>query len=235
MKIKEKKEAIRLRKLGRSYGEIRKRIKVSKSTLTLWLRDIKLSKKQQKRIYIELRQKNAYRLARANQRKRIKETKKVVNEAKKEAINFLKNPLFLAGMMLYWAEGDKSDITEIVKFSNSDPAMIKLIMRWFREICFVPENKFRVTIFIHRLFCRKNIESFWSKVTGVPLNQFYKTQVKPTSLTYRKNRLYNGTCAIRIENRKLFRKIKGWKLGIIETLYENKFVPVAQMDRARDL
>ena len=28
--------------------------------------------------------------------------------------------------------------------------------------------------------------------------------------------LYNGTCAIRTSNKDLFRKIKGWRLGIVD-------------------
>ena len=38
MKLNERIEAIRLRKLGKSYSEIRKKVKVSKGTLSLWLR-----------------------------------------------------------------------------------------------------------------------------------------------------------------------------------------------------
>ena len=218
MKLKEKIEAIRLRKLGKSYGEIRKKARVSKGTLSLWLRNIELTPGQEKRLYVELRQKNAYRMAKLNQRKRIDKTKKILKEAKKEVSSYFTNPLFLAGLMLYWAEGDKSEEDELVKFSNSDPAMIKLMMRWFGEICKVPEEKFRITLYIHELFCRKDIEKYWSKLTKIPLAQFHKTQVKPTSLRHRKNPLYNGTCAIRISNRDLFRRIKGWKLGFLEKI-----------------
>ncbi|PIS38886.1 MAG: hypothetical protein COT34_01440 [Candidatus Nealsonbacteria bacterium CG08_land_8_20_14_0_20_43_11] len=218
MKTAEKEEAIRLRKLGKSYGEIKKKIKVSKSSLTLWLRDIKLTEAQQKRIYIELRQKNAYRLAKANQRKREEETRKTIKEAKKEAFRLSKNLLFLAGLMLYWAEGDKSDEREMVKFSNSDPRMIKLIMKWFRKECRVPENRFRVTVFIHELFCREEVEEYWSKITNLPLSQFYKTQIKRTSLGHRRNKLYNGTCAIGIQSKRLFREIKGWKMGFLKEM-----------------
>ncbi len=173
-------------------------------------------------------------MARANQRKREEETRKIVQEAKNEAHSLLENPLFSAGLMLYWAEGDKSEKTETVKFSNSDPRMIILIMRWFRQVCAVPEAKFRITVHKHKLLCGENIEQFWAKTTGVPLTQFYKTQVKPTSLRHRKNPLYLGTCAIRVENRSLFRKIKGWKEGFLEIMGIDDFVPVAQMDRARD-
>lgn len=218
MKLKEKIEAIRLRKLGKSYSEIRKKVKVSKSTLSLWLRDIKLTPAQKGRLYITLRRRNAYKGAKVQQERRIERTKQIIAEAKKEVKYFFENPLFLSGLMLYWAEGDKSDEQETVKFSNSDPAMIMLMMKWFRKICKVPENKFRVCLHIHELHCRKDMESYWSKITGVPLNQFHKIQIKPTSLRHRRNRLYNGTCVIRINNVDLFRRIKGWKLGIIKKL-----------------
>lgn len=218
MKLKEKLRAIRLRKLGKSYSEIQKRARVSKSTLSLWLRDIKLTPIQEKRIYVERRQKNAYRLAKANQKVRVERTKKIIAEAKKEALYLFKNILFLAGLMLYWAEGDKSDERAEIKFSNSDPAMIKFMMKWFRDVCKVPEGKFRISLYIHELHCRRDVESYWSKITHIPLNQFHKTFIKPTSLKHRKNRLYNGTCAIRINNVDLFRRIKGWKLGFLDKM-----------------
>lgn len=218
MKFEEKIQAINLRRVGKSYGEIRKTIKVSKASLSLWLRDVKLSPEQEKRIYVELREKNAYRMAKSNQNKRIENTKEIIKEAKEEAVRLFKNPLFLSGLMLYWAEGDKSEIQERVKFTNSDPRMIKIIMRWFREICEVPEIKFRVCVYIHSLHSRKNIEKYWSEITGVPTNQFQKTQIKQTSLRQRRNKLYEGTCAVTVSNKNFFRKIKGWKLGFIEKM-----------------
>jgi len=218
MKLKKKIIAINLRKLGKSYSEIRKKVKVSKGTLSLWLRDIKLTPEQEKRLYVEKKQRNAYRLAKFNQKKRIERIKQIISEAKKEFELFIKNPLFLPGLMLYWAEGDKSEMGELVKFTNSDPAMIKFIMEWFRDICKVPEKKFRIALHIHKLHCREDVEEYWSKLTNIPLTQFHRTQIKPTSLKHRRNQLYNGTCAIRINNVDLFRRIKGWKLEFIEKM-----------------
>ncbi|MFA6572117.1 MAG: hypothetical protein WCT77_12880 [Bacteroidota bacterium] len=216
MKFEEKVQAIRMRELGKSYGEIRKKIKISKSTLSLWLRDIKLSSGQEKRIYTELKQKNAYRMAKANQQKRIETTKQITIEAKKEVERLLKNPLFSSGLMLYWAEGAKTN--EVVKFSNSDPVMIKFMMRWFREVCKVSEDKIKIALHIHALHCRKDMHNFWSEITEIPLTQFYKTQIKPTSLGQRKNKLYNGTCAIIVYDKNLFRRMNGWKLGFLEKI-----------------
>lgn len=229
MKLNEKNQAIRLRKIGESYSAIRTRVKVSKSTLSLWLRDIKLTPEQKEKIHVTLRQKNAYKGAKVQQKKRIKITKRILAEAKKEFKLFFQSPLFLAGLMLYWAEGDKSDVREAVKFSNSDPHIIKLMMQWFRAICKVPNKKFRVTLHIHELHCRKDIKQYWSKLLHLPLTQFYKTQVKPTSLRHRRNRLYNGTCAVIVNNKNLYRRIRGWKLGFIENMKNIKSdVPVAQ-------
>ncbi|MDP2864360.1 MAG: hypothetical protein Q8N73_01715 [bacterium] len=217
MKFKEKIKAISLRKLGKSYSEIHKKVRVSKSTLSLWLRGIRLTPEQIGEL--KGRQKTGYRGGEGNRRKRIERTRQVISGAKKEAKYLFKNPLFLPGLMLYWAEGDKSDDKERVKFSNSDPAMIKFMMGWFRKICKVPEEKFRVALNIHTLHCRKDVENYWSKITQVPLNQFQKTYIKPTSLKHRRNKLYNGTCNIVVCNKDLFRKIKGWKLAFLEKFH----------------
>ena len=214
MKLMEKITAIGLRKLGKSYSEIRKQVKVSKGTLSLWLRNIKLTPAQEKRLYVTLRRRNAYKGAKAQQEKRIIKTKQIIHEARKEVKHLFKNPLFLSGLMLYWAEGTKRG--EQINFSNSDPRMIMFMMLWFRKICKIPEKKFRIKLYIHSLHCRKDVENYWSKITNISLNQFHKTFIKPTSLKHRKNRLYNGTCMVRISDVDLFRKIKGWRIGFLE-------------------
>ncbi len=218
MKLKERFKAIKLRKRGKSYNEILKQVTASKGTLSLWLRDVKLTNEQREKLYVESRQKNAYRLAKHNQQRRIERTQMILADAQKEAPSLMRNHLFLAGLMLYWAEGDKSEDHEVVKFSNSDPAMITLMMHWFRKICNVPEHKFRIALHIHALHCRADIENYWSRVTKVPLKRFHKTQIKPTSLRQRRNGLYDGTCTIRISNKDLFRKIKGWKIAFLRIM-----------------
>ena len=218
MKIQEKISAIKLRKMGKSYGEILNEINVSKSTLSIWLRDINLSVKQKNRIYKEIKQKNAYRLAKINQQKRVERTKKIIKKAKNESKKMFDNPLFITGLMLYWAEGDKSERNEIVKFTNSDPEMIRIMLLWFEKVCKVDKECFRITLHIHNLFCKNYIEKYWSQILKIPKKQFYKTQIKKSSLNQRRNELYYGTCSIRINSRDLFRKLKGWKMGFIEKL-----------------
>lgn len=214
MKLNEKFKAIELRREGYSYPKIAMSIGVSKSTLSRWLQNIVLTSQQKE----NLRNNSIsalYAHAKIQQRKRSERTKEIMNYGKKEFVALLKNPLFISGLLLYWAEGDKNQ-QERVKFTNSDQRMILLMMRWFREICNVPENKFRVALHIHNFHIRHNVVGYWSKITKIPKTQFHKPYVKETSLGQRKNILYNGTCAIVVNNKDFFRKIEGWKLGMLE-------------------
>lgn len=218
MKLKEKTLATKLRKQGKSYAEILKAVPVSKGTLSIWLRDIKLTKKQQYRLFETLKHEGSYKAAKKKHEDALKRKRAIVKTAKNEAKYMFSNSLFLAGAMLYWAEGDKSLRSEAVKFSNSDPEMIALMMNWFRKICKVPEKKFRIAIHIHNLHVKKDVEKYWSSITNIPINQFHKTFIKNSSLGHRRNILYSGTCCIRVCNINLFYTIHGWKQGIIEIL-----------------
>jgi hypothetical protein len=216
--------ARRLRRKGKSYSEILKLVKISKSTLSLWLRDIPLSEKQKRKL--EGRTKSRYSGSKARQQARINLTNEIIKSSRKESNNLLEDKLFLSGLMLYWAEGTKRG-EEMVNFSNSDPNMVKLMMRWFRKVCKVREERFRIQVHIHSLLNQKDIKNYWSNLTGISLGQFHKLMVKKTSLSHRKNVLYFGTCCIRVCDKNLFRKIMGWKIGVLEKfgLKDNYIIP----------
>jgi hypothetical protein len=224
MKQTQKHLARSLRDKGKSYSEILKLVNVSKSTLSLWLRDIPLSSSQLKNL--QGRNKSRYLGSKSRQLKRIELTREIISKAKTEAKERSGDELFISGLMLYWAEGTKRG-GEMVAFSNSDSNMIILMMEWFRKICSVPENKFRIQLQIHSLHKQVNIKKYWSGLVNLPLSQFHKLIVKKTSLGHRKNPLYQGTCCIRICDNNLFRKIMGWKIGYLEKigLKDNYVIP----------
>ena len=99
-------------------------------------------------------------------------------------------------------------------------------MKWFREICKVPEEKIRVHIYIHKVYRSENCEEFWSKITGIPVSRFGKTTYKPTPYRIKKNLDYKGVCRIDTSNVNLFRRIMGWQQGLSEILMKNNFAPV---------
>ena len=207
-------KAIALHKEGITNAEILRRVGVSKSTLGLWLRDVPLDLEEAKRL-LHGRELSRFAAAQWHRDGREKRVNEGLARGKREFPSLVKNPLFISGLCLYWAEGDKHR-QERVKFTNSDPHTVTLMMRWFREICAVPEKKFRIALHVHTLHIAPDIQSYWSKITGVPQEQFQKIYIKPTSLRQRRNVLYNGTCAIVVNDKALFRKMQGWKIGLLK-------------------
>lgn len=214
MKFKERLQAIDLRKRGLSYKEILPRVNVSKGTLSHWLKDIELTSEQKEKLMTK-KLLSSYKGAKSNQKYAEQRRMLIMQKAKREVAYLVKNPLFIAGLMLYWAEGAKG-YYEKVAFSNSDPELVRLMMRWLREICHVEETHFRISLYIHKFHVRKNVRNFWSKVTGVPIGQFRKEVIKPTIHSQRTNKLYEGTCRVDITRADLFRRIMGWEMGIKE-------------------
>ncbi|MFA5767179.1 MAG: hypothetical protein WC919_04605 [Candidatus Paceibacterota bacterium] len=227
LRLEDKKRAIELRIQGKTYGEIRKLIpNLSKSTLSNWLTNVKLSPEQEKRlrknvekITYDARAKAAW----SKRRENITRTQYITEQAKNELPSLIKNPLFLIGLSLYWAEGSKASGS--VQFANSDPRLIKLMMRWFKDICNVPKEKIRIHIYIHQVYSNEECEKFWSRVAGIPVSKFGKTTYKPTPHKIKKNLDYKGVCRIDIGSVDLLKKIFGWQEGISEIF--NYSAPVA--------
>ena len=210
-KLEEKMMVEKLRKEGLSYREIMQQVAISKSSISLWCKDIKLTRQQEKRL--KSKRPKGYLGALANKVKRQKEILLVKQDAAQEINKLTFNEFKLAGATLYWGEGDKKHSAGV---TNSDPQLIKFMMKWFREVCHVPEQKFKLSIYYHSGQDEYKIKKYWSSVTKVPLNQFHKSMFKKEGTGYRKNVLYNGTVKIRICNENLRHRILTW----IEKIYQ---------------
>ena len=134
----------------------------------------------------------------------------VIDEAKKDYNYISKDQLKLMGIILYLGEGAKTS-RGTVSVANSDPEVIKIFTRFLREICNVAENKFRIHIHTFAHADIEKTEKYWSKITEISRNQFYKTYSKPSSASLQKRQtLPYGTCSINLNDTKLFLKIMGW-------------------------
>jgi hypothetical protein len=218
MKTVERNAAIGLRKQGRTYTEILEKIPASKSSLSYWLRDIKLNEKQLKRIY----QKNLQIRRKFIDYNRVKRDEAVARRnhifqlARREIKTMSSHELKLIGCALYWAEGSKCQRSGTVVFSNSDSFMIELMMHWFRKICSVPELKFRASFQAYNSQNITGIQSYWSKITSIPPSQFIapSLRVSKTSTGTRGNILPYGTLRIQVADTALLTKILGWIEGL---------------------
>jgi hypothetical protein len=126
-----------------------------------------------------------------------------------------KKDLLLIGTALYWAEGYKRGKWSII-FSNADPQMHKLMIKFFTSICQVPIEKIKAQIQIHHNIKPDAALAYWSKTIGLPTKQFSKPtyQLSKSSKLKRNNNLPYGTLRIRINNVELVNKIKGWIVGL---------------------
>ena len=218
-KLKENRLALKLRKKGLSYNEIQKKVSVSKDTLSRWCRDIILTPNQMERLKnrkLNGAERGRIIGAKRQQQERIKKTKELLNQGKKQVGLLNKRDRFIAGIGLYLGDGHKGD--QGVGFSNSNSRIIQFMMSWFREFCNVPEEKFRGQIWIHDNLNESQAKIFWSKTTGIPIEQFTKSYIaknKTNSRKIRKKLHEHGVFAIRIHKSNLQRKILGWMVGIL--------------------
>lgn len=218
-KLKLKQEAIKLRKNGFSVKEIQKRLRVSRSSVSLWVRDVKLTHSQIRRLYLN-KKTGALRgciIAAMNKIRQRKElTCKLIDEGKREAGRILKRDRFMAGIAMYFSEGDKAG--KGVVFSNSDPRAIEFMINWFREFCKVPEKKFRCYLYIHDNLDEIRAKKFWSKLLKLPISQFRKSYiVKNNPKRFRKTKNIYGVLRISISNVNLHRRIMGWIDGLFRS------------------
>lgn len=211
--------AIQMRRQGKTYNEINSSLGIPKSTLSGWFDGLEISPIIKRRLWTNNQRKWAESITNYNKKRAVdvfnrnNETQKRIS---KEIGRLTKRELMLIGTALYWAEGNKKDRWRI-RFSNSDPAIIALIMRFFREVCNVKEDKFIAEINIHPNTSKEKAKIFWSKILSIHQGQFRKTVVavsKSSKLKRPINTLPYGTLQINISDINLVNRIRGWILGL---------------------
>lgn len=215
-------KAIQLRRQGKTYSEILKDVSVAKSTLSLWFHEVELAKHQVQRI-TERRIDGQKKGAATRRSQRIELQNKIWSKAEQEIGSLSDRELWLLGIALYWAEGAKEKEWAPGKrmiFSNSDPRMLRVFLRWTKGFGGVSLSVIRLNVCIHESK-RDKIEQvidFWSKELGLPVTAFSTVHFKRNKIrTKRKNvgLLYNGLVRVSIlRSSILMRRIEGWVRGI---------------------
>lgn len=200
LKLEYKKKAIELRIQGKTYNEIIKEIpNLSKSTLSGWIKNVRLTPEQEKRLSHNITQNLLSAKAKSSWTKKEKKKQKIEKIFKDASADYkIKrgNKLFMLGLALYWAEGNKK--TPMFQFTNSDPAAIKLMIRWLTEIQKIPLEKIKIRLYIHSVYANENCEAYWSSITGIPIGWFQKTIFKPSDKKIKKNPDYKGCIQLRV-------------------------------------
>lgn len=204
MRSKLREKAIALRRRELSYGEIKRQLGVPKSTLSYWLRDFPLDEHRIR----ELRQRG-WRRGEAG-REKFRATMRLKREHKEEKIyhreqlklaGLSRNSLYIAGLMLYLAEGGKTNRAR-VSFANTDVRIIRFFVYWLHKFFSIPREHVRAQLHLYANMNIPSEEKYWLDQLGFERGQLYKTQVRslrPESFSYQDTSRH-GTCSIFLPN-----------------------------------
>ncbi len=220
-------QAFKLRRRGYSYNEINHLLGVPKSTLSSWFREFVLSDKAQERLALRMKSGSSILI----QRNRL-QTQQAWNKARQIQYDALQDigclserEVLLISAALYWAEGHKKltikdgkeRTSHAISLANSDPAIVRLFVRFLQEIMNISSSHIRIAMRLYDHINESKARSYWRKVTGLEDTNFDKALYLVSISSKRKrpfNRLPYGTVQIRVGDTKNFHKLIGWIEGI---------------------
>ncbi len=210
-------QARELRGQGLAYAEIATRLGVSKSSVSLWIRDMPVPA----RLSPEERQKRS-----ADGLRRFWERERAYrNEfraaAAQEIGQITEREALIAGAVAYWCEGTKSkpwrNDADRVVFMNSDPRLVRLFLH-FLSVAGIQQTDLILRVHIHESADATAAQRFWEQETGVAASLFKAPSLKrhnPTTVRKNTGEDYHG--CLRLEVRRsgeLYRRIEGWVAAV---------------------
>lgn len=132
--------------------------------------------------------------------------KKPLSFTKKEILTIEEEKLKIAGVMLYWAEGAKSENYSMVDFANSDPSMISVFLCFLRGIFQIDEKRLRIQLYCYSDQNIADLVSFWCDLTHIPTSQLIKPYIRQD---FKENgrKMLHGLIHIRYSDKKLWLEV----------------------------
>jgi hypothetical protein len=162
-----------LRAQNMTLADIATELGVSKSSVSLWVRDVPFTPSRRR----TGPKRNTHPASRAKHQQ-IDDR----NRLGIERIGILSDEAFLAaGVALYAGEGSKTDGQ--VRFANTDAQMVAFFCAWLRHFFDIDESRLRVRVYLHEGLDLDAAERYCSRVSGVSRAQFrapYRAKADPT-------------------------------------------------------
>ena len=210
-----------LRTQGMDYDEIVAELGVSKSSVSLWVRDLPLPEHLR---YESCRQRQVAGLARYwVQERELREAARVaVSTAAANEIGHLTDrEILIAGSIAYWCEGAKNKPhrrSDRIDFINSDPLMIKFFMR-FLQTAGVTKDRLVFQISIHETADLAAAQRFWLETIGIEGARFNSPVIKrhrPRTVRKNTGADYHGCLRIQVRRSiRLYRQVEGWASAVM--------------------
>lgn len=176
---------------------ISEKLGLAKSTLSNWLKEIPYhpNKNVLKRIQLA-----PVKSAEIMHNRKVANIAKIKKLAATELGKITKRDLWLLGTGLYL--GERAKLYETIRIINSDPEIIKVAIKWFRDVCDLKDENFNPSVHLYPDNNVKETINYWSKITGIPKEQFGKTQIdkRKNKSEKKRRRLPYGTLHLHIKS-----------------------------------
>ncbi len=110
---------------------------------------------------------------------------------------------------LYLTEGNLKQ-QHSVRFSNSNPGIVKIFTKFLKVICGVPADKIKVSLIVYPDIDIEKAKEYWANFLDLPLTTFSKTTVLEKRNGSLKKHSEVGTATVYVHNSKLLGIIKDW-------------------------
>jgi len=196
---------------GAPIKEIAHRVGVAPSSVSRWVRDIKLTPAQEQEL---LRRNPAYNrqlsgtaIQAANRR-----AERIAYQEEGRRLALRGDGCHVAGCMLYWAEGEKD--RNALRFYNSDPEMVRFFVVFLKKYFDLWDDEIRITcnLFADHVRQQREIEQFWLDVAQLSKRSLCKSYVNAYSKHSKKkrtNRLPYGTVRVTVSRTRVIQSIFG--------------------------
>lgn len=191
--------------------EIARLLGVSRSSVSLWVRDVPLTDDQRAELVRRNPIYNGQRLG-ARRNAALGHARRAGYQREGRARAATADALYVSGCMLFWAEGDKR--RDCLRLGNSDPALLRYFVTFVRTNFHLADRDFRVTcnLFADHESRQREIEDFWLRTLDLPrtcLNRSIVNRYSKYSQKKRRNKLPYGTARVAVYRTEIVQTIYG--------------------------
>lgn len=199
----DRQKALLLRREGKTYSEIRRELGISKSTLSGWLGAVQLSESELKLLQLHRKKSKDIAVEKTRitkQGKRQLRLSQQYEEQKNILLPLSNRELLIAGLFLYWGEGNKN-LQGSISINNTDPQVLKFSLYWITEVLLMPRSKIKVCLHLYSDMSIDDETSYWSKELNIPVSQFTNPYIKKSKRVGIDHKGFgHGTCTVRVND-----------------------------------
>jgi hypothetical protein len=189
--------------------EIEAHLGVARSSVSRWVRDVVMPADAALRL---AQRSSAGRLAAAQRKADAARDKRLAYQEQGRGRARLEPAEYVAGCMLYWAEGTKQ--RSCVEIVNSEPELLRVFADFLRRFFGVRSDEIllRCNLFADHADRQAEVEQFWLDALGLPRSSLRSSAVNVASSASkgkRTNTLPYGTASLRVHSTRIVQTIYG--------------------------